>query len=299
MGQGHEVTLCTVGTQDDKKMGKPPFTYFGELHQMGVKTVWANPEQLAAAAGDKKFDVVVDNNGKDLDSVGPVANFAANCGAKQFLFVSSAGMYKPTNTPPHLEGDAVKESAGHAQVEAMLKTMPFKMSSFRPQYFTGYGNNKDCEEYFFDRLVRGRPVCVPGSGDQLSVVAHAEDVATMMAAAVGNDAAAGQVFNAVTNKAVTLNGMVELCAAAAGVEAKIVNYNPSAIEGVEVKKAFPFRPIHFYSYPAKALEVLDWKPKHDLAADLRERFAFYKASGRADAQMTFETDDKILAQVRR
>ena len=51
----------------------------------------------------------------------------------------------------------VMESAGHAQVEAMLQTLPgVAMSSFRPQYFTGYGNNKDCEEYFFDRLVRGR-----------------------------------------------------------------------------------------------------------------------------------------------
>jgi hypothetical protein len=58
----------------------------------------------------------VDNNGKDLDSVGPVADFAVAAGAKQFLFVSSAGMYKPTPTPPHLEGDAVKETAGHAQV---------------------------------------------------------------------------------------------------------------------------------------------------------------------------------------
>lgn len=99
--------------------------------------------------------------------------------------------------------------------------------------------------------------------------------------------------------AVTLNGMVQLCAAAAGVPANIVNYDPAAVEGVEVKKAFPFRPIHFYCYPAKALEVLDWKPTHDLATDLAERFAFYKASGRADAQMTFETDDKILSQVRR
>ena len=46
--------------------------------------------------------------------------------------------------------------------------------------------------------MRGRTIPVPGSGDQLSVVAHAEDVATMMAAAVGNDAAAGQIFNAGT-----------------------------------------------------------------------------------------------------
>lgn len=110
------MTICTVGTPDDKTMSKPPFTYFGELTAAGVKTVWGNPEQLAQLAGDAKFDVVVDNNGKDLDSVGPVADFAVKAGARQFLFVSSAGMYKPTATPPHLEGDAVKESAGHAQV---------------------------------------------------------------------------------------------------------------------------------------------------------------------------------------
>ena len=297
--QGHSVTLNTIGSKDDKKMQKPPFTYFNELTSAGVQTVWADPGELATKAAGAQFDVVVDNNGKDLDSVGPVAAFAKQCGAKQFLFVSSAGMYKPTPTPPHLEGDAVKESAGHAQVEAKLATMPFSFASFRPQYFTGYGNNKDCEEYFFDRLVRGRPVLVPGSGDQLSVVAHAEDVATMMAAAVGNPAANGVIFNAVTNKAVTLNGMVQLCAAAAGVEPKIVNYDPKKLpEGVEVKKAFPFRPIHFYSYPANALKLLDWQPKHDLAADLKERFEFYKASGRANKDMSFELDDKILASLR-
>jgi nucleoside-diphosphate-sugar epimerase len=190
--QGHSVTINVVGSQDDAKMQKPPFSYFSELTSAGVTTCWANPEELATKAAGQSFDVVVDNNGKDLDTVGPVADFAVSAGAKQFLFVSSAGMYVPTDTPPHLEGDAVKESAGHAKVEAMLKTKPFAMSSFRPQYFTGYGNNKDCEEWFFDRLVRGRPVPIPGSGDQLSVVAHAEDVATMMAAAVGCDAAAGQ-----------------------------------------------------------------------------------------------------------
>ena len=296
--QGHSVTLNTVGSQDDKKMQKPPFSYFNELTSAGVQTVWADPSELATKATGAQFDVVVDNNGKDLDSVGPVAAFAKQCGAKQFFFVSSAGMYKPTPTPPHLEGDAVKESAGHAQVEAKLATMPFSFSSFRPQYFTGYGNNKDCEEFFFDRIVRGRPVLVPGSGDQMSVVAHAEDVATMMAAAVGNPAANGAIFNAVTNKAVTLNGMVELCAAAAGVEPKIVNYDPKKLqEGVEVKKAFPFRPIHFYSYPANALKLLDWQPKHDLASDLKERFEFYKASGRANKDMSFELDDKILASL--
>ena len=160
--QGHQVTLNVVGEKDDKKMQKPPFSYFGELTSAGVRTVWANPGDLASKASGEKFDVVVDNNGKDLDSVGPVADFAVAAGASQFFFVSSAGMYKPTATPPHLEGDAVKESAGHNQVELMLASKPFKYSSFRPQYFTGYGNNKDCEEWFFDRLVADARCPSPG-----------------------------------------------------------------------------------------------------------------------------------------
>jgi len=251
--QGHQVTLNVVGDKDDKKMQKPPFSYFPELTSLGVRTTWSDPCDLASKASGEKFDVVVDNNGKDLASVGPVADFAEAAGAKQFFFVSSAGMYKPTNTPPHLEGDAVKETAGHAVVEQMLFKKPFAASCFRPQYFTGYGNNKDCEEWFFDRIVRGRPVPVPGSGDQLSVVAHCEDVATMMAAAVGCDAAGGQIFNAVTTKAVTLNGMVEICAKAAGVEPRIVNYDPKNVpDGVEVKKSVPVSAHPFLQLPGES-----------------------------------------------
>ena len=139
---------------------------------------------------------------------------------------------------------------------------------------------------------------VPGSGDQLSSVTHAEDLATMIAAAVGNDAAAGEIFNCVTTKAVTLNGMAELCAKAAGVEPNVINYDPKDVPDVEVKKAFPFRPIHFYSSSAKAQAVLGWSPKHpDLAAELKERFAYYKSIGRDKKEMSFETDDKILAAI--
>jgi hypothetical protein len=51
--------------------------------------------------------------------------------------------------------DPVKESAGHAEVERYVSEMEdIELSSFRPQYMVGDGNNKDCEEYFFDRIVR-------------------------------------------------------------------------------------------------------------------------------------------------
>jgi hypothetical protein len=45
----------------------------------------------------------------------------------------------------------VKESAGHVGVEKYIAEQQFSSwASFRPQYMIGSGNNKDCEEWFFD-----------------------------------------------------------------------------------------------------------------------------------------------------
>jgi nucleoside-diphosphate-sugar epimerase len=57
--------------------------------------------------------------------------------AGQFVFVSSAGMYKTSDEVPFLEGDKVKEDAGHALVEEALRKGSMKWASFRPQYLTG------------------------------------------------------------------------------------------------------------------------------------------------------------------
>eukprot|EP00976_Prorocentrum_cordatum_P047961 968320-Prorocentrum_minimum.AAC.1 len=59
-------------------------------------------------------------------------------------------------------------------------------------YQVGSGNNKDCEEWFFDRLVRSMPIYIPGSGMQIVNIAHAADNAHMIALAVGNEKAYGQ-----------------------------------------------------------------------------------------------------------
>ena len=119
-------------------MKKAPFAYFDELRTAGVSTVWGEPANLAAALpAGSKFDVVVDNNGKDMEACGPVIEYAKAAGASQFLFVSSCGVYKVTDEPPHVEGDAVKADAGHVLVEAALKSSGMAWASFRPQYLTG------------------------------------------------------------------------------------------------------------------------------------------------------------------
>ncbi|WVZ62438.1 hypothetical protein U9M48_012190 [Paspalum notatum var. saurae] len=159
LAAGHAVTVLTVGDQASDKMKKPPFSRFSELTSAGATTVWGDPAAVGAAVGGASFDVVVDNNGKDIDAVKPVADWAKASGVGQFLFVSSAGIYKPTDEPPHVEGDAVKESAGHVGVEKYLAEQQFgSWAAFRPQYMIGSGNNKDCEEWFFDSKSRAADI---------------------------------------------------------------------------------------------------------------------------------------------
>ncbi|XP_062188310.1 chloroplast stem-loop binding protein of 41 kDa a, chloroplastic-like [Phragmites australis] len=295
LAAGHAVTVLTVGDEGSDKMKKPPFSRFSELTSAGGKTVWGDPADIGAAVGGASFDAVLDNNGKDLDAVKPVADWAMSAGVGQFLFISSAGIYKPTDEPPHVEGDAVKESAGHVGVEKYIAEQFSSWASFRPQYMIGSGNNKDCEEWFFDRIVRKRPVPIPGNGMQLTNIAHVRDLSSMLALAVENPgAAAGKIFNCVSDRAVTLDGMARLCAAAAGADLEIVHYDPAAV-GVEAKKAFPFRNMHFYSEPRAAKEVLGWTSTTNLPEDLKERYAEYASSGRGEKAMTFDLDDKVLA----
>lgn len=90
-------------------------------------------------------------------------------------------------------------------------------------------------------IVRNRPVPIPGSGMQLTNISHVRDLSSMLTSAVQNpDAASGNIFNCVSDRAVTLDGMAKLCARAAGLSVEIVHYDPKAV-GIDAKKAFPFR----------------------------------------------------------
>jgi nucleoside-diphosphate-sugar epimerase len=192
--------------------------------------------------------------------------------------------FSPLNKNLHLQQDVVKADAGHVGVEKYIAEVFGVWAIFRPQYMIGAGNNKDCEEWFFDRkciinsrtfpvihtyilglvikipdiidwklhellyadslnagIVRDRPVPIPGSGMQLTNISHVRDLSSMLTLAVEKpDAASCNIFNSVSDRAVTLDGMAKLCAQAAGRPVNIVHYDPKAV-GIDAKKAFPFR----------------------------------------------------------
>lgn len=88
---------------------------------------------------------------------------------------------------------------------------------------------------------------------QLTNISHVRDLSSMLTLAVEKpDAASGNIFNCVSDRAVTLDGIAKLCAKAAGLPVEIIHYDPKEV-GVEAKKAFPFRTMvcakHFLITP--------------------------------------------------
>ncbi|KAF8070909.1 CSP41A [Scenedesmus sp. PABB004] len=293
LAKGHDVTIFNDG-DPAKLSAKAPFSEYGGVR--GLKVHWGSPTDYTTYP-EGPFDVVYDNNGKDMESCKPLID-AAKGMCKHYVFVASAGAYKADSTEPmHVEGDERKSSAGHVAVEKYLEAEGLPYTVFQPLYIYGPHTAKDCEQWFVDRIVRDRPVPIPVPGVQLVTLTHVEDVASMLAAVPGNPAAIRQHYNVCSDRAVTFQGIVKAVGSALGKEPRVVLYSPEEVGTGKGGKAegFPFRTVHFFASSDKAKRELGWAPRHNFLGDVPALVREYTSSGRASKAIDFAVDDKILA----
>eukprot|EP00798_Chlamydomonas_sp_ICE-L_P030153 gene30153-35133_t len=278
-----------------KLVKKAPYSAYADLAQSGVDICWGSPTDPSTwPKGD--FQVVYDNNGKDMDSCKTLID-AFKGKVEHYVFVGSAGAYKADSIEPqHMEGDTRKASAGHVTVENYLVEQGMPYTVFQPLYIYGPNTGKDCEQWFVDRIIRDRPVPIPQPGIQMTTLTHVEDVASMLAAVVGNKAAIGQHYNVCSDRAITFVGITKAVSKALGKDPNILLYSPEEVGTGKSGKAegFPFRTIHFFANSDKAKRDLGWKPKHVFLSDVADLVADYKKLGRESKEIDFTTDDKIL-----
>jgi nucleoside-diphosphate-sugar epimerase len=288
VAQGHEVVLFNRGNKPVPN---------GVAQIQGDRT---DPAQLKAKLSGESFDAVFDNNGRELSDTQPlVETFQGRL--QHFVYVSSAGVYLKSDQMPHIEGDAVDPKSRHKgkfATEAYLAEQGVPFTSIRPVYIYGPQNYNDLEAWFFDRIVRDRPIPIPGNGMHVTQFGHVQDLAAAMAAVLGNAQAVGQIYNVAGDRYVTFDGLARACAVAAGKSAdaiELVHYDPKQFDFGK-KKAFPMRVQHFYADVHKAKTELNWQPKFDLISGLKDSFEQdYLISGRGKTEIDFSIDDDILA----
>jgi nucleoside-diphosphate-sugar epimerase len=301
LSSNSKITSITILQDSACNAAKEPFASYA-TDIPNVKIVKADLADESMTASDMQSLL-----GQSYDYVWDNASKKASCGAgkavidcvkewnsKLLTYVSSAGIYKPKDEFPMPETTPVKDTAGQVEYEkyAVEKGLPFV--SFRPQYIYGEKSNKwDYIDWYFDRLVRGEPLPIPGDGSQKVSLTNSEDVASLLASVLNDESAAvGQTFfNCGTDQLVTYDEVALMCAEVAGVmDAKIHHYDDSL-----GKAKFPFRLTDFYVSPDMAKAKLGWEgAKHSLKEDLTWYFDSYKARGGPAKEMTFVEDKEVL-----
>ena len=291
VAQGHEVVLFNRGN-------KPaPVEGVQQIH--GDRK---DPTQLKDKLAGEKFDAIFDNNGRELSDTQPLIEIFQGQLA-HFVYVSSAGVYLPSPQMPHREDDPVDPNSRHKgkfHTEEYLKQQGVPFTSIRPTYIYGPGNYNDLEAWFFDRLVRDLPILIPAGGLHFTQFGHVEDLASAMAAVLGNDQARGQIYNISGDRYVTFTGLARCCAEAVGKnpeDIEIKYYDPNLFN-LGKRKAFPIRVQHFFADVNKAIQHLGWQPKYDLVSGLKDSYQNdYLVSGRDKAEIDFSLDQEILSQI--
>ena len=287
--QGHEVVLFNRGN-------KPaPIEGIKQIH--GDRK---DATQLKEKLASENFEAIFDNNGRELSDTQPLIEIFKDQ-LKHFVYVSSAGVYLKSGQMPHIEGEEVDPNSRHKgkfATESYLEKSGIPWTSIRPSYIYGPQNYNDLEAWFFDRIVRNRPIPIPSNGLHITQFGHIQDLVTAMAAVLGNEQAIGQIYNISGERYVTFDGLAKACAVAAGKSAddlNIIHYDPKQFDFGK-KKAFPLRIQHFFADIHKALQELNWQPKYDLISGLKDSFENdYLASKRDQAEIDFSLDEQILS----
>ncbi|NER97938.1 MAG: NAD-dependent epimerase/dehydratase family protein [Symploca sp. SIO1B1] len=287
--QGHEVVLFNRGN-------KPaPVAEVKQIH--GDRK---DSAQLKEKLSSQEFDAIFDNNGRELSDTQPLVEIFKDK-VEHFIYMSSAGVYLKSDQLPHVEGDPVDPKSRHKgkhETEAYLAAQNLPFTAIRPTYIYGPQNYNDLEAWFFDRIVRDRPIPIPGNGMHITQLGHCQDLARAMAQVLGKEQAKGQIYNVSGDRYVTFDGLARTCATAVGKSAadlKIVHYEPKQFDFGK-RKAFPMRVQHFFADVHQAKSQLNWQPEYDLLTGLQDSYKNdYLASGRDQAEVDFSLDEKILA----
>ena len=264
LAEGHALTLFT--------RGKNPVPA-GVEHLCGDRST---PEGLAALQG-RRFDVIVDSSGRTLEDSRTVLEITG-APSHRFVYVSSAGVYADSELWPLSETsptDPQSRHSGKLDTEAWLLAEKIPFTSFRPTYIVGAGNYNPVESWFFDRIVHGQPVPLPGDGSTITQLGHVNDLATAMALSIGVDAAANRIYNCSSVQGISFRGLVAAAARACGKDpaaVEIRSFDPSSLDK-KARKAFPLRLAHFLTDVQRVQRELAWTPRYSVEAALEDSYS--------------------------
>jgi nucleoside-diphosphate-sugar epimerase len=218
------------------------------------------------------------------------------------IFVSTCRVYDHALPIPYTEDTprslywgeyARNKIAGEDVLFARHRRDGLPISIVRPTHVYGPMNTRNNEAFFFDRLVRGRPVLLPGAGGWLRQFGHVADLADAIVALLGRRQAFGQAYNVTGEESITQAGFVELIADVLKRPLTLVPCVPPA-----GGPAVPFGQNLAYDchavHTTAKLRALGIRPAYTLAAGIAQTFEWYLREGLDRREIDFTAEDALL-----
>ncbi|HEY8491196.1 MAG TPA: SDR family oxidoreductase [Dehalococcoidia bacterium] len=297
--QGHQVTVFNRGVT--------PAQFPPEVRRVAGDR--NDPASLREALGGLDVEAVFDVSGYVPQQVEPLVELFRGR-LRHYVFTSTTAVYLRSDYAPVDETfpldrrpNAPAYGGNKVKCEDLLmeafRAHGFPVTVIRPSYVYGPHNTLTDREFsFFARLLRGRKVLVPGTGQTLFQQGHVDDLARAFAAVLGNERAIGQAYVVTGPKAITFNGYVRTIGRIVGVEPEIVHVPPEVMGALE-------RPLYSFVWQVnqvydigKARRELGWEPQYDFESGHRQTYQWYQEQG-LDRQMEwdFSHEDRVLARL--
>ena len=264
---------------------------------------------VQAALAGTRFDVVYDNvydwqRGTTAEQVSAAATAAAK-GLRRYVFTSSVAVYHPGGDYPE-DIDLVPSDypnqygANKADTEralfALYREQGIPVATLRPAFVFGEHNAIEREAFFWDRLLAGRPIIIPGDGSATMQWVYSQDVARAAILASETDVAVGHAYNLANYPAITQVDFVRVLARVAGKEADLVHVPRERIQQLGGGVLAP--PYYFGVYlDVPPITVLADRVRSELGLELtalehglRETYRWYEQQQRPHPDFSWEDD---------
>ncbi len=266
-----------------------------------------DPDAMARALRGRSFDAVVDTSGY----TGSQATHAARALDGRFgrwIHLSSAAVYVEDGRHPMAETHPVGRSlqwgqygfdklAGELVLLREAERGRAPVFVLRAPYVQGPGNDAPREHWLWQRMLRDRPVLVPGEGATGIQLLHTDDlgraVETLLAAP---DRPGGFVYNVGNPDWGSMRAYLETLGRVAGVvpDLRPVPYGDL---GVPPRSFFPFRDYPCVLDATRIEREHGFRPAFDLETGLRDTFASHDPEALARAPIDTEAEDEILSRI--
>ena len=203
----------------------------------------------------RRFDFVFDNV-YDCTTASQVAAAVESLGPQlqRYVFMSSVGAYGQGENLPEDAPLGVDHPFPYirnkAQTERLLfelhRARGFPVVTLRPPFVYGPENPFYREAFFWDRILRDRPIIIPEDGSRLMQFVYVKDLVAAALRVTEVDIAVGQAYNIANPAPLTQLEAVGAFAAAAGRTPRLVFLSRAKIEAAGGKIFEP--PYYFGEY---------------------------------------------------